>query len=263
VNSFVKRCYGLLVPLALSLCLGGCIGSGNASVDEEKEPHFLEGKSRVNAMDFRGAVESYERALEVNPHSAAAHFELGWLHDQKELDPAAAIYHYTQYLKAHPEGAKADRARACINACKQELARTVALAPVTQNLQKELETLTEENKKLKEELEQWRSYYKATSGTAQLSGGGAAANPPQLALASTRTATPTNGSVRSATRNGSESGATEKSPTASRTYTVQAGDTPSAIAKRFGVKVDALLAANPRLDAKRMKPGQTLTVPAL
>ena len=214
-------------------------------------------------MDFRGAVESYERALEVNPHSAAAHFELGWLHDQKELDPAAAIYHYAQYLKAHPEGAKADRARACISACKQELARTVALAPVTQNLQKEVETLTEENKKLKEELEQWRAYYKTTAGAAQLSGPGVGGAAAQLALASTRTAPPTNASVRPVPRNATDTAASEKASTASRTYTVQAGDTPSAIAKRFGVKVDALLAANPRLDAKRMKPGQTLTVPAL
>ena len=144
MNFSVKRWSSILVPLLALLLACGCFGPGNSSLDEEKEPHFLEGKSRVNAMDYNGAVESYERALEVNPHSSAAHFELGWLFYEKEQDPAAAIYHYAQYLKAHPDGANAERARSCIIACKQELAKTVALAPVTQNLQKELETLTEE-----------------------------------------------------------------------------------------------------------------------
>jgi len=27
-------------------------------LSEEKEPHFVLGKSRVNAMDFQGAIES-------------------------------------------------------------------------------------------------------------------------------------------------------------------------------------------------------------
>jgi LysM repeat protein len=261
----VKRASGLFVPFFALLLLLGCFGSGNSFVDEEKEPHFLEGKSRVSAMDYNGAVESYERALEVNPHSSAAHFQLGWLYDQKQQDPAAAIYHYAQYLRAHPEGANAERARACITACKQELAKTVALAPVTQNLQKELETLTEENKKMKEELEQWRAYYKSTGGSAQ---NGAAGTPPdsaaRLALASPRGANTSTPSPRTVARSASDATTAQKSAAAtpSKTYTVQAGDTPAAIAKRYGIKLDALLTANPRLDPKRMRPGQSLNLPA-
>ena len=54
-------------------------------------------------MDYQGAIQAFEESLEANPHSAAAHFELGWLYDEKESDPAAAIYHYQQYLKLSPE----------------------------------------------------------------------------------------------------------------------------------------------------------------
>src|SRR3954447_11365693 len=97
---------------AILVCLAGCLPQGSSQVEEEKEPYFLEGKSRVNAMDYAGAVESFERALEVNPRSASAHFELGWLYDQRESDPAAAIYHYMRFLKAHPQGDKAERAKA-------------------------------------------------------------------------------------------------------------------------------------------------------
>jgi hypothetical protein len=30
-------------------------------------------------MDYRGAIECFDEALVANPHSASAHFELGWL----------------------------------------------------------------------------------------------------------------------------------------------------------------------------------------
>src|ERR1041385_6227410 len=89
--------------LALLLCAGlsGCV-PGQGQSEEEREPHFLAGKSAINGMDYKGAIEAFEKALEVNPHSASAHFELAWLYDQKEPEPAAAIYHYEQYLQLQP-----------------------------------------------------------------------------------------------------------------------------------------------------------------
>jgi LysM repeat protein len=46
------------------------------------------------------------------------------------------------------------------------------------------------------------------------------------------------------------------------TCTVRAGDTPAAIARKYGVKLDALLAANPGLNPKRLKVGQSITIPS-
>jgi LysM repeat protein len=46
------------------------------------------------------------------------------------------------------------------------------------------------------------------------------------------------------------------------TYSVKSGDTPAAIARKYGVKLDALLAANPGLDAKHLKIGRTVTIPS-
>lgn len=57
---------------------------------------------------------------------------------------------------------------------------------------------------------------------------------------------------------------TVAAPTAPpRTYTVQPGDIPFAIANRFGVSVDALLAANglTRDDARSLRSGQVLVIP--
>src|SRR6478672_7327103 len=148
---------GLMLLATVLLC--GCGGPSQGVADEEKEPHFLEGRSRVNSMDYDGAIQSFENALIANPKSASAHFELGWLYDQRKNEPATAIYHYGRFLEAHSTGEQADRARSRIVSCKQELARTVTLAPVTQSLQREFDQLTEENRRLREENERWRAYF--------------------------------------------------------------------------------------------------------
>ena len=155
------RCLPLLL---LGLLLGGCLPQGQSQIDEEKEPHFLAGKNHLNTMDFPAAIESFEKALTFNPKSAAAHFELGWLFAQKVPDPAAAIYHYEHYLKLRPNAEKAEWVKQAILACKQELARTVSLGPVTEKQQRDLEKLaednkrlTEENRRLKDEVAKWRT----------------------------------------------------------------------------------------------------------
>jgi len=143
--------------LLLAACvLGGCAPS--APGDEEREPYFLAGKSRVNSMDFEGAVKSFEKAVEVNPNSAAAHFELGVLYDTRESDPAAAIYHYQRYLELQPNSGKEGLLKTRILACKQQLAQSVSLGPVSERQQRAFEQLAEENKRLREENENWRAY---------------------------------------------------------------------------------------------------------
>lgn len=53
------------------------------------------------------------------------------------------------------------------------------------------------------------------------------------------------------------------SPTAAALYTVQAGDTLSDLAERFGTSVDELVAANGLTDPNDLQPGQTLLIPSL
>jgi len=36
-----------------------------------------------------------------------------------------------------------------------------------------------------------------------------------------------------------------------------------AIAKKYGIKVDSLMAANPRLEARRLQVGQAVNIPSL
>jgi LysM repeat protein len=242
--------------LLAGLLLSGCLPSGPK--DEEKEQFFLAGKSRVNTMDFKGAIESFEKAVEVNPKSAPAHFELGWLYDQKESDPAAAIYHYERFLKLSPNSGKEEMVKTRILACKQQLAQTVSLGPVTEKQQRELDQLLEERQRLREELEKWRAY-----ATRQQN----ATSPVSAGLPAPRAVQPSiSGQPVAIGASPSNSVSPVRPPTApattSRTHLVKAGETPTIIARKYGVKVEALMAANPKLDPRRLHVGQALTIPA-
>jgi len=229
--------------------LCGCLPPGQRDQDEEKEPHFLTGRNRVNQMDYKGAIESFSKALEVNPRSAKAHFELGWLYEEKDPDPAAAIYHYEQYLKLRPAAENAGMVRQRILGSKQELAKTVLPMPTTPGLLRDLEKLAEQNRQLQEELEKCR----ARSSLASTNTNPVPAPVPGARLAQnlgTLTPAPRNNSPQPGTR-----------ANAARSHKVQAGESPSSIARKYGVKVEALMAANPGLNPRRLQVGQTLNLP--
>src|SRR5437879_8957173 len=155
---FLVRLVRCALFLVLGLGLSGCFPSGRSQLDEEKDPHFLAGKSRVNALDYEGALDCFEKALEANPHSSLAHFEAGLLYERQAQGHAAAIYHFQRFLQLRPNSGYADVVKQHILACKQELVKTVSLGPVTQSLQREFEQLSEGNKRLREEVERWRAY---------------------------------------------------------------------------------------------------------
>jgi tetratricopeptide (TPR) repeat protein len=241
--------------LLVGLMMSGCLPS--APRDEEKEPYFLAGKNCLNTMDFKGAVESFEKALEVNPKSAPAHFELGWLYDQKESDPAAAIYHYERFLKLSPNSAKEERVRTRILACKQQLAQSVSLGPLTEKQQRDFEMMAEETKHLREEVEKWRAAAnRLPNPTNQSSAGSPAKRSSQASVPGQSVST--TGFVPKSTAPGR---APVTSASSSRTHVVKAGETPGVIAHKYGIKVEALLAANPGLDPRRLRVGQTLAIP--
>jgi len=245
--------------LALGLGLGGCLPSGHGQMDEEKEPHFLDAKRRLTALDYQGALEGFEKALEANPRSALAHFEAGLLDEKYKQDHAAAIYHFERFLHSRPGSGYAEIVNQHVLACKQELAKAVSLGPVSQSLQRDVEQLTQQNKTLLEEVEAWRARARAqtlaippgqTAAPLRSSQNSAASSP-----APPTTSTPSPSSSSSASR-------VNATAATARMHTVKSGETPYVIARRYGVRVDSLMAANPRVDARRLQVGQALNVPA-
>ena len=236
----------------IGLAASGCFPSGRSPLDEQKEPHFLAGKARVNSLDYKGAMEAFERALEANPRSASAHFELALLYEKTETDFAGAIYHFERYLRLRPDADNAEIVRQRIIGCKNELAKTVsAVAPgsVTQAMQRDLERLTAENREMRRQLEAWQAYYASHTP--------ATTNSPILMPVKP-------GAVSAPVGQATSELTSQRQPTApaERAHVVKAGESPYSIAKKCGVKLDALLSANPNVDPKRLRIGQTLVIPA-
>ena len=264
MTALLNLCRAALLLLC-AFTFSGCWPSSRSQLDEEKEPHFLAGKSRVNAMDYQGAIDSFEKALEANPRSGAAHFEAGLLYEKYKQDYAAAIYHFDRFLEQRPKSDYAEVVKQRILACKQELAKTVSLGPVAQSLQSEFDKLSEENKRLHDEVDKWRAFYTRNpvpTNAPALATPAVARNLPAPAPAAPAS-TPTNSTfVNAVPRSSLLHPASALAPD-SRTHTVKSGETLMAISKKYGVKVDSLMAANPRLDARRMQVGQSVNIPSL
>jgi len=224
-------------------------------------------------MDYPGAIEAFEESLEANPHSAQAHYQLAMLYENQESDPAAAIYHYQQFLKFAPQSGNAEIIGQHIASCKQQLAADVLQLPSAPAAQQQLEKLTEENRRLHDQLTQWQAYYAALQA--------AKTNPPapqnygytatastaasQTSLmpedVTTQPATPAIASGTTATTAPPARRTAGAGAATVRTHTVLRGETLAAIARKFGVSLTALEAANPTVNPKKLKAGQVINLP--
>ncbi len=237
-------CFFIL--LLLAVCGGGCVPD-DAHVDEERDPHFERGRNLASGQDFRGAVAEFEKALETNPRSAAAHFELGWLYDTKLNDYAAAIYHYQRFVQLEPNSPRTQSidVQERIRGCKRELAGAEFPLPNNQNLQREVDKLTAENLALHQQLDAYRGQPIPPLTT------NPAAQPQAVNAVNAPVAAPKPTPVA----------ARSPAPTRSHSYTVKQRDTITSIAAQHGVRSSAVLAANPRLDPRRLRVGQVLSLP--
>lgn len=221
---------------AFGFFVAGCAPTGSGTMDEEKEPYYLHGRELMKQRDFGGALRAFQKGLEVNPRSSLAHLEMGLLYEQHQKNPAAAIYHFTRFLEIKPDSPRADTVRDHLTGCKIELAKeitnTAGFQPgqAEKELRREVERLLAENQQLR----------------LMLQNGGAGSglitpptNPPAIV---------------------SKGGKTPPT-SAERTHKIQAGETPTSIAKKYGVKIESLIAANPGLDPARLKINQTLNIP--
>ncbi len=242
--------------LLTALCLagaGGCSLSDSGSLDEENEPHFILGKSRVNALDYPAAIDAFKDSLQVNPHSAAAHYQLACLYDSenKVADPAAAIYHYQEFLQLNPKAENAAIVNQRIEGCKVQLAHAVISLPSMPASQKLLESLSDTNRALQAEVDKWRAYY--------------AAQPP----AASRAATPSaqNNFTPSAPDNNEPTG--KKSPPSkppnsaikNKSHVVAKGESLAIIARKYHVSLAALQSANPGVNSSKLRVGQSVNIP--
>ena len=256
----MSRAIALLLPLALC----GCFPQPERKLEENKNPYFLEAKARVKARDYRGAIDAFEKALEVNPQSALAHYELGVLYEQhgeqKESDYISAMFHYQQVLKLRADGRYPhDNAKVRIASCKQELVKSESLAPVYYAMERELLKLREENQLLRKQAETLQ----AQVATANRPAPQPSANLDPVPSSSALVAKSDSSISRTQIRSPSDQRVTPL-PSAGgsgRVHVIKDGDTAASIARFYRVSLNSLLRANPSLNPTRMHAGQTVKIP--
>ena len=245
--------------------VSGCLPADQSQEDEEKEPHFVLGNNRFNAMDFPGAIEAFQQSLEVNPRSAQAHYRLAQLFDTKEPDPAAAIYHYQEYLKLNPKAENPDIIQQRINTCKQQLAADVLPLPSAPATMKQIENLTGKNRELQQQvddltdkLKQWNTYYNNQLATAKPLPPARSDGPIGSPMPDDSTPQPTPDPVPVSR----PYAPAHSKPPKAHTHVVMTGETMASIARKLGLSLGALEEANPGVSPKKLHPGQTLNLPA-
>ena len=268
--------FRLWPALLLIAAISGCDTPKGADLDEQKNPHFIEGKERTKARDVKGAIEAFQHALDANPNSALAHFELGMLYEkydeQNEWRYVLALYHYYRAYELRPNAYPADNAKLRMQACRQELAKAESLAPLYPSMQRELEKLREENSQLRRQLEFLQSQVLARStstssnqpaGTAPLGDRDrspvAARSPSDRSPIAARTSDFADLRPSRATPS-SEPSATSAGPSG-RKHTVKDRETFASIARTYRLPVQSLLAANPGVEPRRLRAGQTVNIP--
>jgi LysM repeat protein len=253
IRSTIFRCAALFL---LSAALSGCLPSSSSSIDDEKDPHYINGRNRVSGRDFKGAMDEYEKALEANPRNSAAHRELGFVCGEQLKDYAGAIYHLQQYLKLRPQAENAKIIGDWIRTYKAELVKSDFIAPMNIGAQRDLERLTTENNTLKRQIEALQTQL----GTRQV----LETNLPSPSPVHKSTSVVETVSANSANFPTGRNSVSRETPAAARprTYTVRSGDTVTSIAKQCRVKLNSLLQSNPSVDSRKLKVGQTLTIPA-
>ena len=291
-----------LILLPACLLLAGCDGIWGGGDDEAKNALLAEARTKKLQLDYTGSIALLEKALEANPRLARAHWDLGLIYYQSTpeiQDYVFAIYHFRKLLQIDPNWKQADTVSNFINICKLELAKTAPLGPPTTASERLVSQLTTsvhkldadkrqlfdalnqtqlQMQKLKAENAQLRAEVLRLQPPAPVPvppGGPPAgslsnalpprplvsANPPPGLNPGPRPLPGTNPPVMGRATTSTVPSARPAVPSPP-VYRVKAGDTLSAIARTHGLKVSDIQTANPGVDARHLKVGLDLKLPA-
>ena len=247
---------GLLVGIDFASNLGLMVGD-RLSIYSARELKKMK-TAREQKQDAAILPDEYEvRGIyDAGYYEFNARFVVVSLENAQELYDLGDDVHGLFVTLKNPDNAEVVKQR--IYSCKQQLAADVLPLPSTPAAQKQLENLAETNRLLQAQIAQlndsvkkWSDY--ATSLQAGRPSGNVAGQQPDdlsyVPAGNPVTPTPARQTTTSSTTS------------RSRTHVVVAGETLASIARKHGVSLAALQAANPGVTPKQLKVGQTIKLP--
>jgi LysM repeat protein len=256
--------------LVISMVITGCKPDTAVSIDEEREAYHMDAKSKLFAEDFEAAVVGFEKALEVNPNNASAHFELGLINYLHLKDYVSAIYHFQKLLEMRPNHMMAVQIKDHLERCKMDFASTVTLGPLNQNTETRLKNLVENKeeletqiKNLEGQLAQMRQVLSAQSEA--LNRNRQSARPESLANSSKspKSNAPTQTSNlggKGKTNSTAMQNASMSTPKF-RKHVIRSNDTFYKLASHYRVDFKSIQSANPGVNSTKLQIGQVVNVP--
>ena len=239
----------------------GCAPSGVEVVSETDEKQYQLGQDFKNQGRMEEALGAFERVIDARRDAPESHLEAGYIYLRTLKDPINAIYHFNRYLRLQPHSSRATQVGQLIETAQKEFARQLPAEPYEGSLDRIdlmdlVQTLKQDNEGLKRELMTASSRVqqlenvlgqarRSTQAQAYAQVGQAAQVRPSAPTTQQAAPTPAN---------------------APRAYTIRAGDTLSAISKRFyGTPtrwIDIYQANRDRLSSESaIRVGQEIRIP--
>jgi tetratricopeptide (TPR) repeat protein len=269
----------LLLALLAMACWAGCSPEDFLVGDEDRDRNLQRARDSERLGEYEAAAEYYERALERSGRSPAVHLGYAALCEARLQRFPDAVYHYQRYLRLLPAGdARADDIRQRITNCTERLATTVPLMVRSETIARDLAAVRSENLGLRAQitnlsgvLGQWSNEcQRLTLVVTQMQ---VQAQAQALALAQAQAAravgavTGGGGGRVGGVSQGSgwvPGTATGPAPGVAgpRFHRVSPGETLDRISRQYRIPLRSLQQANPRVDARRLRPGTELRIPA-
>ncbi len=203
-----------------------CAPSGVEVVSETDEKQYQLGQDYKNQGRMEEALGAFLRVIDARRASPESHLEVGYIYLRTMKDPVRAIYHFDRYIQFKPQSPQATQVRQLIETAQKEFARQLPAQPYEGELDRIdlmdlVQSLKLENDSLKRDL------MAANARVQQLEN--------VLGQARRSTQVQTSAPVQIQAQAPQQTAAQRSPNPASvpRTYTVQSGDTLSAISKRF------------------------------
>ena len=256
--------------LVISMVITGCKPDTAVSIDEEREAYHMDAKSKLFAEEFEAAVVGFEKALEVNPNNASAHFELGLINYLHLKDYVPAIYHFQKLLEMRPNHMMAVQIKDHLERCKMDFASTVTLGPLNQNTETRLKNLVETKeeletqiKNLEGQLAQMRQVLSAQSEA--LNRNRENARPESLVNGSKNPKSNAPAQTSSLGGKGKTNPAAMQNASVStpkfRKHVIRSNDTFYKLASHYRVDFKSIQSANPGVNSTKLQIGQVVNVP--
>ena len=289
----------LIGCLAAALLGAGCDRLTKGEEDERHEANFLNAINLQTQGRDDEALKAFNRALEANPQSSLAHREIGQLCLDKKRDYALAVFHLRRHQQIKAARSSKTTKDPGDYAVEQQIkqAQILLAAEFTDQIgQQQNQSKIDELKRRNAELE--TTVTRLNQQLALRGAPGIMANPvppqpsPQVQTqaaarpgfptatgpvknvaaapvpAATTVPQPATSAAASAavvrpsdTKTGSPAPKPVSRAPAARSHVVKAGEIPAAIARRYGISVQELMAVNKGIDPRRMRAGQTLNLP--